>query len=874
VNGPSLGKIVHDPTEIPHTKTDLSIFEPPDHLTDDDIETFKKTWDAPPGIRGWFQTINNIPIAHRYMATGFLFLLIGGLEALFLRIQLGTPENTFLDPETYNQIFTMHGTTMMFLFVIPFLEALANYMLPLLLGTRDLPFPRLTALAFWTYFFGGLFLYASFLFGVAPNGGWFAYVPLTGPEYSPAINMDWWDIGLSVAEIAAMGAAAELIVSILRMRAAGMSLDRAPAYVWAMLVTAFMIIFAFTPLVVGTFMLELDRKNLTAFFDPTAGGDPLLWQHIFWIFGHPDVYIMFIPAVGMVSQIVQTFSRRPLVGYPFVIFGMVAVGFVSFGLWVHHMFTTGLAQTSMGFFAAASMMIAIPSGVQVFCWIATLWTGRPVWKTPLLFCAGFIALFVAGGLTGVMVASIPLDEQVHDTYFVVAHFHYVMAGGVLFPIIAGLYYWLPKITGRMMSERLGRWNFWTMFVTFNIAFFPMHIAGLLGMPRRVATYPTGLGWDVWNLISTVGAIGFGLATCLFVVNFFWSLKRGPEAGHDPWGGDSLEWSQTSPPAAAQFQAVVAVRSRHPMWEQQDLVAHDPVEKEKLDMLRWTPTRWRAALVTTVVEGRADGIVHVPGPTIWPFLMSIGFVWLFAGLLFDQVPVLAIGGIWTMVTLVGWFWPTETERIALEEVPTDPDVDSPLHLAIVGPRANGWWGTVVFIAILAVALVCMIASYFYIGDVRGEAPPPLGFGESTGAWLGLLAALAAAAAMAVAVRATGRDTQGDVVREKRNGLLAAAVTAALLLTIGNFWWTLQAFRSFGLDPVHSGYGSVIAGTLGFQWLLDVVLVVMLLFATVWSYVRPGDIRGHSYAMNAALVAWFAGISAVLTLGTVYFGPRLW
>ncbi|MGH7718615.1 MAG: cbb3-type cytochrome c oxidase subunit I, partial [Gemmatimonadaceae bacterium] len=401
---------------------------------------FDEVWDQPRGFFGIFRTIDNIPIAVRYMVTSFAFFLIGGALALLMRIQLGTPENTFLDAETYNQIFTMHGTTMMFLFVIPFLEAFANYLIPLLNGTRDLPFPRLTALSYWTYLFGGLFIYSSFLFGLAPDGGWFAYVPLTGKEYSPGLNMDFWDIGLSVAEVAAIGAAAEMIVGILRTRAPGMSLNRMPLFSWAMLVTSFMIIFAFTPLVVGTAMLELDRKELTRFFDPEYGGEPLLWQHIFWVFGHPEVYIMFVPAVGIVSQVVQTFSRRPLMSYTLMVLAIIATGFISFGLWVHHMFATGLSAVAMGFFAAASMVIAIPNGVQVFGWIATIWAGRPAWRTPLLFVVGFLIIFVAGGVTGVMVAAVPFDWLAHDTYFVVAHFHYVLIGGVVFPLFAGLYY--------------------------------------------------------------------------------------------------------------------------------------------------------------------------------------------------------------------------------------------------------------------------------------------------------------------------------------------------------------------------------------------------------------------------------------------------
>src|SRR5688572_17576639 len=354
------------------------------------VEAFERTWSEPRGFVGMLRTINNIPVAHRYMLTAGVFFLVGGVQALLMRIQLGTPDNTFLDAETYNQLFTMHGTTMMFLVIIPFIEAVASYVLPLMLGTRDLPFPRLTALSYWTYLFGGLFLYSSFLVGAAPDGGWFAYAPLSGREFSPGLGLDFWDIGLSVAEVSAIGAAAELTIGILRMRAPGMALHRLPLFAWAMLITAVMLVLAFTPLIVGTAFLELDRKGWTRFFDAEAGGKPLLWQHIFWIFGHPEVYIMLLPAVGIVSQIVQTFARRPIVAYPAMVLSMLAIGFLSFGLWVHHMFTTGLSAVAMGFFTAASLMVAVPSGVLVLGWIATLWLGRPVWTTSLLFAVGFI----------------------------------------------------------------------------------------------------------------------------------------------------------------------------------------------------------------------------------------------------------------------------------------------------------------------------------------------------------------------------------------------------------------------------------------------------------------------------------------------------
>ncbi|MGQ0562675.1 MAG: cbb3-type cytochrome c oxidase subunit I, partial [Gemmatimonadota bacterium] len=587
----------------------------------------------------------------------------------------------------------------------------ANDRLPLLLGTRDMPFPRLTALSYWTYVLGGLFLYSSFLFGVAPDGGWFAYVPLNNVEFSPAINMDYWDIGLSVAEIAAMGAAAELIVAILRMRAPGMTLSRMPLFVWSMLVTAIMIIFAFTPLIVGTAMLELDRKGLTAFFKPQAGGEPLLWQHLFWVFGHPEVYIMFIPAVGIVSQVVQTFSRRPIVGYPFMVAAILSTGFLSFGLWVHHMFAAGVSAAATSFFTATSMVIAIPAGVQVFAWIATIWLGRPVWRTAMLFVIGFLIIFTLGGVTGVMLAAVPFNQQTHDTFFVVAHFHYVLIGGVVFPLFAAMYYWIPKITGRLLDERLGRWNFWLMFVFFNVAFFPMHISGLLGMPRRVYTYPAGLGWDTYNLISTIGAFGFAAAALLFVINFLYSRKHGRPAGNDPWNGDTLEWSQTSPPAQAQFQMLPSVYTRHPLWQQPDLEYPEAGVARTLHAeFDYKPLDWRGAAVVSVKDGTPKAIVHVPGPTLWPFVMAVAFVFVFAAALLDSMTSLAIGGILTLVALVGWFLPQDTERRALAQT-VHTSQRGGLPLAIAGPESNGFWGTLVLISVLATALLTLLSSYF-------------------------------------------------------------------------------------------------------------------------------------------------------------------
>jgi cytochrome c oxidase subunit I+III len=819
-------------------------------------QAFDTVWHDPGGALGWPRTIQNIPIAHRYMATAFVFFLIGGAQALLLRIQLGTPENTFLDARIYNQIFTMHGTTMMFLFVIPFIEALANYVLPLLLGTRDLPFPRLTALSYWTYLFGGILLYSSFLFGAVPDGGWFAYVPLSGPEFSPGLGLDFWDIGLSVAEVAALGAAAELTIGILRMRAPGLALHRLPLFAWAMLVTAVMIVFAFTPLIVGTALLELDRKGVTRFFDPDLGGKPLLWQHIFWVFGHPEVYIMFLPAVGIVSQVVQTFARRPLVGYPFMVLALVATGFLSFGLWVHHMFTTGLSPAAMGFFTAASLMVAIPSGVQVFAWIGTLWGARPVWGTPLLFALGFIAIFVPGGLTGVMLAVVPFNQQAHDSHFVVAHFHYTLIGGVVFPLFAGLYYWLPKISGRMLSERLGHVNFWTMFVFFNIAFLPMHVAGLLGMPRRVYTYPAGLGWEFYNLVTTVGAFGFALGVLLFVVNVGWSVRRGRPAGPNPWGADTLEWSESSPPAEAQFPRLPVVYSRHPLWEQPSLEPADRQLAQTLAPLDEAPTRWRGGLVVSVVDARPLALVHLPQPTIAPFLLAVGFLFLFAGAIVDSVSVLTLGAGVSAVALVLWFWPQRSERLAMNEVAAGAGKGLPL--AVAGPLANGWWGAVVVVIVLATALVTVLASYLYLAGGQPTLARP---GSP------LPDALAAAAVLLASMTARWSARQGDDVRRR----LALGATSVLLL--GALVASVRGFLASGVSPQASAYDSAVLALLGFQWLVLLLGLVILGVAQVWAWLAPSDERGRAVALNATVLGYFTSASGVIVAITVHLTPRL-
>jgi cytochrome c oxidase subunit I+III len=817
---------------------------------------FERAWRDPHGILGTLRQVQNIPIAHRYMVTAFLFFLVGGLQALLLRAQLATSESTLLDARTYNQIFTMHGTTMMFLFVIPFIEAVASYLLPLMLGTRDLPFPRLTALSYWTYLFGGLFLYTSFLVGAAPDGGWFAYAPLSSREFSPGLGLDFWDIGLSVAEVSAIGAAAELSIGILRMRAPGMALHRLPLFAWAMLITAVMLVLAFTPLIVGTAFLELDRKGWTRFFDAAAGGKPLLWQHIFWVFGHPEVYIMLLPAVGIVSHVVQTFARRPIVAYPAMVLAMIAIGFLSFGLWVHHMFTTGLSAVALGFFTAASVMVAVPSAVLVFGWIATLWLGRPVWTASLLFAMGFIAIFVLGGLTGVMLAVVPFNWQAHDSHFVVGHFHYTLIGGVVFPFFAGLYYWLPKITGRLLSERLGRWNFWMMFVFFNVTFFPMHVSGILGMPRRVYTYPAGLGWDALNLVSSLGAFGFAAGITLFLVNFGWSFWGGRPAGPDPWGGDTLEWSESSPPPEAQFPRLPVVESRHPIWSRSDGGPDATVTPAAVAWLDHAPTRWRGALLVSVGDARPVAIVHMPGPTIAPFLMAVGFVFVFAAALVEWRPLLAAGALICLTALAVWFWPQASERAALEE----GGVASPagrLPLAVAGPLANGWWGTITLIVTLATALATILASYVYVIDGQLARVEP-------GPWR--LQALATAAALGASAVAWWTTRRVPAAARYRLGFLAVSGLLLAFIVLSGL-----AFSNAPLAPRESAYASVVAALLGFSWCVAALTLAMLATVLAWAWRAAGDPRGVGVALNATLVTHFSAASALIAFVTIYVTP---
>jgi cytochrome c oxidase subunit 1 len=542
----------------------------------------------------------------------------------------------------------MHGANMMFLFAVPVMEAMAVYLVPLMVGTRNIAFPRLNAFSYWMFLAGGTLLWIAFALDMGPDVGWFAYVPLAGPQYAAGKRADIWAQMITFTEVSALAVAVEIVVTVFKQRTPGMSLDRIPLFVWSMLVTSFIIIIAMPAIMIASTCLILDRLVGTHFFNPAEGGDVLLWQHLFWFFGHPEVYIIFLPAVGMVSTMVATFARRPVFGYLALVMALIATGILAFGLWVHHMFVTGLPRLGESFFTASSMAIAVPAGIQIFCWLATLWDGRPVFKTPLLFVIGFMFTFVIGGLTGVMVASVPFDTQVHDTYFVVAHFHYVLIGGAVFPLLGAVYYWFPKMTGRMMSERLGKRAFWLIVIGFNLTFFPMHILGLQGMPRRVYTYQPDMPWFGLNMFVSLSAIILVAGFLVFFIDAIRSARTGPVAPDNPWDAPTLEWSTSSPPPSFNFVRIPVVSGPNPLWEQPDIM---PVASG----LR---TDRRELLVTTLTKAIPQAREASPRNSIWPLWTAIATSVMLIWSIFTPWAVVW-GSIPVAVALIGWFWPKGT-----------------------------------------------------------------------------------------------------------------------------------------------------------------------------------------------------------------------
>ncbi|GJG86950.1 hypothetical protein tb265_21310 [Gemmatimonadetes bacterium T265] len=623
-------------------------------------ERLQRTWETAPGLLGALASVDHKEIGVRYLVTAFAFLLVGGLEASVMRAQLAASNLHLLSPELYNALFTMHGVTMMFLYASPVLSGFSNYLWPLMFGARDMAYPRLNALSYWVFLGAGIFLYTSVLVGQMPNAGWFNYVPIASQPYTAGLNIDFYALGLLLLTVSTTVGAVNFVTTFFKLRAPGMSVNRVPILAWGTLTTSFSALFALPALTAACVFLFLDRRFHTHFYDAGQGGHPLLWQHLFWMFGHPWVYIVILPAIGLVSDMISTFTRRRLVGYTWVALGTISTALLGFGVWVHHMFATGVPSLALSFFSSGSMVITIPSAISVFAWIATIWYGRPVFKTPMLFIAGFIVLFVLGGVSGVMTAAVPFDWQLTDTYFVVAHLHYVLVGINVFPVIAAFYYWLPKMTGRMLNETLGKWNFWTMFVGFNLGFFPMHVAGLLGMPRRVYTYESGIGLDAVNLVTTVGSYVFAAGVLLFVVNFFWSLKNGEPAGDNPWDAPTLEWATSSPPPPYNFAVLPEVGSRYPLWEGRPGLEGGNEDTAVRSIIHRGPPldQGRETLGTTPLDGEPQTVLRMPGDSLWPFFLAVALTALAYALLFGAWRTAAVCALLVGASIIGWLWPED------------------------------------------------------------------------------------------------------------------------------------------------------------------------------------------------------------------------
>ena len=599
---------------------------------------------ATTGWWSWVTTVDHKKIGILYGFTAFIFFLLGGVEALAIRAQLARPDGTILDADTYNQLFTMHGVTMIFLVVMPMGVGLMNYFIPLMIGARDVAFPRLNAFSYWVFALGGLFLYSSFVLGGAPDGGWFGYAPLN--RELPSHGMTFYSVGLQMLGVASLAGAVNFIITILNMRAPGMTLMRMPVFIWMSLVTSFLLLFAMPIIAVALFQLMFDRAYGANFFNPAEGGDPILWQHLFWLFGHPEVYIMILPAMGIISDVLPTFARKPIFGYAAIVFAGIAIGFMGWGVWAHHMFTTGLGPVANAAFALSTMFIAVPTGVKIFNWLGTLWGGSIEFKPPLMFALGFVSMFIIGGLSGVTHSIVPHDAQQQDTYYIVAHFHYVLFGGAIFGLFAGIYYWWPKIFGRFLSNALGHMHFWLMIIGFNLTFGPFHILGLQGMPRRISVYPDEMGWNFWNLVSTIGAFTIALSILVFIFNAVRSRTRGEEAGADPWDGRTLEWSIPSPPPVYNFAEEPVVRHRDDFWH-----------TKYIDVPEHAPRRVLAGGADGHEEHSEHGHIHLPSPSYFPALAAVGLPVMGYGVIYSDTgaswPLIISGVLILLLSLFGW-----------------------------------------------------------------------------------------------------------------------------------------------------------------------------------------------------------------------------
>jgi cytochrome c oxidase subunit I+III len=830
---------------------------PPLSLQRAQQQRLREAWRSPGGWRYW-SAVNNTIVGLWYVAVTFLFFIFGGVLALLMRWQLATPENDFLTADRYNQIFTLHGSVMMFLFAIPIFESVSIMFLPAMIGARELPFPRVSAFGFWAFLIGGVFLCGSIFFDAAPQGGWFMYPPLSS-RYQPGIGADIWLLGFSFIEVSAIAAAVELVVGVLRCRAPGMRLNLMPLYAWYVLVAAVMVVFAFPPLIAGTILLELERAFGWPFFDPAGGGDPLLWQHLFWIFGHPEVYIIFLPSVALIAMIVPTAARRPIVGYSWIVLAAVGTGFLSFGLWVHHMFTTGLPGVTLAIFSAASMAVAIPTGIQIFCFIATLLAGRMARSVPMLFIIGGLSTFVIGGLTGVMVAMAPFNFQAHDTYFVVAHLHTVLIAGAVFPVVAGIYYYFPLALNRLLSERLGRVAFWLIFIGFNATFLPMHWTGLMGLPRRVFTYPAGLGLEPLNLLSTVGA--FVLAAGFVVVA--WDVvrpkSREPYAPRNPWNAGTVEWLQEIPGERWGVRTIPLVESRYPLWEQPNFLSDYDAGRF---FLADAEEGRREMLITSSIDARPLHCMRIPGPTFITLFAAIAVGGMFIFPTFKMYELMAGSAVLSLVAIVVWLWTGTGEIPEKDEKHVGLGVTLPLYAS--GPASAGWWAMGITMLAIFTAFVCLVFGYFFYWTLHHDFIPEGATEQTIWAWLGLAATAVAWASTALARRWNAADRARAFYGASVCGVIAAIAAAAAVLA--------HPYLA-GLNPAAHVYPSIV-------WLLAIwsalhlaTGVVMLLYCAARRFAGRMTARYDMEIANVFLYWHFTMVTVAIAVALNAAVPRV-
>ena len=805
-------------------------------------------WDTP---AGWQQlgAVNHTILGKRFILAAFFFFGVGGLLAMLIRVQLATSGTAFVGPEIYGQLFTMHGTVMMFLFAIPMFEGFAIYLLPKLLGARDLAFPRLTAYGFWCYIFGASILLCAMIAGVAPDSGWFMYTPLSSSTYTPGINADVWLLGITFVEISALSAAVEITVSVLKVRAPGMSLARMPIMAWYLLITALMMLFGFPPLILGSILLELERAADLPFFDPTRGGDSLLWQHLFWLFGHPEVYIIFLPAAGAISMMIPTFARHELVGYRAVIVAVIAMAFLSFGLWVHHMFTVGIPHLALAFFSAASGLVAIPTAVQIFAWIATLAAGRPRFDVPMLYLGGFFFIFVVGGLTGVMLAMVPFNWQAHDTHFVVAHLHYVLVGGFVFPMMAATYYWLPHFTGRLAEHRVSKPAFWLIFLGFNLTFFHMHLTGLRGMPRRIDTYPVEARLDWLNLLSSVGSFVMTIGFALFVVDLVVHMRFGRRFRRNPWAARTLEWAMPTPTTSYAFASLPHIEERG------DRLAPD-AEGARLaagrGYLGFTRNGWMETLGVDMVGGRPDQLIVLPRQTFLPLWSGLLTAAMVLCLLAKVYWLALFAFLAVVVSLLAWTSATGA-RQDMGALPIGNGASACPHWETEGPPS--WWAMVMTCAAEATLFSSLLFGGLFLWLVAPQWPParpalpdPLLAGAC--AVLLVLAAFAGRGGLAALLRQRSPALRLGVCAGAHGGaaLLFALMAASVPVPTAHAH-NATALVLLSLCGLRAGFGALLAAYGLWRWhagFLSAARSLDLRIGRVW----------HDYAAATGLI----GISA--------------